>query len=82
MEHWYQLRRADLWWFGFDCAHAGDSWSPEAAEGVGTGLFRGEHRTLSHVTYHCEHLARQLQEMSGKVRLRGLEAVVENTDDR
>jgi hypothetical protein len=52
------------WWFGFDCAHAGD-WSPSSAkmEEMGYPFTRfgyGRYRTLDYVRDECANLARQL----------------------
>lgn len=45
---------SDLWWLGFDCAHAGDF---EGGSCLGKPL-----RTLEYVVQECESLAKQLQE--------------------
>ena len=43
----------DEWWFGFDCAHAGDA--------TGSSLFPGDIlRTQEYVESECESLAEQL----------------------
>jgi len=39
----------DLWWFGFDCAHAFDRLEP---------------KSLSYVICECEHLAKQLIDLN------------------
>jgi hypothetical protein len=62
-----------VWWFGFDCAHAGD-WSPGMKEHVsedylkacGPGTPTGwggvtEYRNIEYVTKQCEQLAQQLK---------------------
>lgn len=57
------------WWFGFDCAHAGDAPSPEReAELVAKmgEIFRNTHgdvhRSLGYCVEHCERLAAQIVE--------------------
>lgn len=42
------------WWFGFDCAHAGDL-SPETEK-----WYKGTYRTLEYVVAECQSLAVQL----------------------
>ena len=42
------------WWFGFDCAHAGDK-----SHGLNTGTWR----TLKYVMDECESLASQIMAM-------------------
>jgi hypothetical protein len=45
----------DVWWFGFDCAHGGDS-VPSWPRGV----FAGTYRDLAYVRRETEQLAEQL----------------------
>lgn len=52
------------WWFGFDCAHAGDGmmyYTPSELRG------QEPVRTLEFVEQECESMARQLSEKSGPV---------------
>lgn len=51
----------DLWWFGFDCAHAGD-----VSPGLGTPFTDGVYRDIEFVTSECETLARELQEVGNE----------------
>jgi hypothetical protein len=54
-------RPDDEWWFGFDCAHAGDL-SPKDAERF--GWYDGElYRTVDYVKAECESLAKQLKDV-------------------
>lgn len=54
-----------IWWFGFDCAHAGDL-SPGYCtmyKQLGFKSYEGmEYRTLEYVKAECAQLARQLRE--------------------
>lgn len=62
--------KSDLWWFGFDCGHAGDASSPEYMQAMrekypeSVGLWRqhgGEvHRSLEYAADECESLAQQI----------------------
>ena len=47
----------DVWWFGFDCAHAGDL-TPRCDAG------RGMYRDVAYVTGECASLAKQLAAIS------------------
>lgn len=47
-----------FWWFGFDCAHAGD-----LAPGMAT-ILKGTYRNLAYVQDECAKLAKQLYELS------------------
>jgi hypothetical protein len=52
---------SELWWFGYDCGHAGDAPAP------GPRMFayyhEGDvHRTLEYCISECESLARQIME--------------------
>lgn len=58
---------SDLWWFGYDCGHAGDAPSPEAVKDrvrrMGPAFIPGPgevHRTLDYCRSECESLAAQL----------------------
>jgi hypothetical protein len=62
---------ADVWWLGFDCAHAWDITPATQAyrlERTGTEYCCGEevYRDLAYVKAECEKLARQAQEAVGK----------------
>lgn len=53
----------DVWWFGFDCAHARDM-----IPGLSVGLLgqgADVYRDLRYVRAECEELARQLKAMEG-----------------
>lgn len=53
----------DVWWFGFDCAHAGDliPSMPVYFEALHKKASRGDvYRTLDYVKNQCRSLARQL----------------------
>ena len=57
--------KSDLWWFGFDCAHAGDAkdlsiLSEDIKEIELKYPLGGELRTLEYCIYECESLADQL----------------------
>lgn len=63
--------KSDLWWFGYDCGHAGDSPSPELiaemeAEYPGQPFMwspaEGVFRDLDYCTTQCESLAKQIIE--------------------
>lgn len=58
---------SNLWWYGYDCAHAGDLPTPDSFMGrtyANTGLDRdGVHRTLDFCIDECESLATQLAEV-------------------
>ncbi len=49
----------DVWWLGFDMAHAGDR-SPGMEKFMTTRSGRGAYRTVEYVRQECEDLARQL----------------------
>ena len=58
----YPVPGEDLWWFGFDCGHAGDGvideephWPRHTNDPV---------RSLEYVVAECESLAKQLKELS------------------
>lgn len=52
-------RDGDVWWLGFDTAHAGD-WAPSLRR------FGGEiYRTFDYVRAQCAHLAEQLAAAAG-----------------
>ncbi len=53
-----------VWWFGFDCAHAGDfnpSYGKDLGHATGWGTYI-EYRDLDYVTAECRKLAKQLHE--------------------
>lgn len=54
-----------VWWFGFDCAHAGDL-SPGYAFTFGLAVVSGGdvYRDLAYVRRQCAHLAQQLKLLS------------------
>jgi hypothetical protein len=55
----------DVWWFGFDCAHAWDR-CPVLGGTEILGLSRKEeYRTIDYVERQCRELARQLSELRG-----------------
>lgn len=54
-------RPDNVWWFGFDCAHAGDLCPWWEQRGVGLG---GVYRDLSYVESEVASLASQLAEVS------------------
>ncbi len=57
----YPVSRKDTWWFGYDCAHAGD----------GGGMFStGVVRTAEYCKQECENLAAQLMEVDVAYRER------------
>lgn len=69
----YPVKDSDGWWFGFDCAHAGDgSLAPRFAEWR-TGPVRSE----EYVVGECERLARQIVEMVVPVTNGGADALEE-----
>ncbi len=60
---------SDLWWFGYDCGHAGDAPSPEYIASKSPSIRRlytadreDVHRDLSFCEAQCESLAQQLIE--------------------
>ena len=54
---------SDLWWFGYDCGHAGDAPAP-GSRMAEFGIYEGDvHRTLEYCEGECESLARQLSEV-------------------
>lgn len=56
---------ADVWWFGFDCAHAGD-FSPGMTRfrwQYGLSSAGGTYRTVEFVQDECRSLAEQLREI-------------------
>jgi hypothetical protein len=48
----------DVWWLGFDCAHAGDN-TPSTSERLRQ---YGEYRTIEYVRREVEELAQQARE--------------------
>ena len=69
----YPAQSDNLWWFGYDCAHAGDSPSPEAQakkrEMHPDHRFlwerTGEFRDIDYCVTECESLARQIAQATG-----------------
>jgi len=55
----YPASSDGLWWFGFDCGHAGDAPEPSMWTRGGT-RGNGIHRTLDYCVGECESLAQQL----------------------
>ena len=51
---------SDLWWFGYDCGHAGDLPAPGSRMSTYYDQHEGEHRTLDYCINECESLATQL----------------------
>lgn len=58
----YPVPNNNLWWFGFDCAHAGDAPIPERVppELRAFRIGGGEVRSLDYCMNECNGLARQL----------------------
>lgn len=58
-----ETKEMGLWWFGFDCAHAGDAPAPgyKYAE-IATWRMEGVHRTLEFCEAECESLAQQIKD--------------------
>lgn len=56
---------SDLWWFGYDCGHAGDAPAPDSKlASYRMAGFEGDiHRTLEYCVGECESLAKQLSEV-------------------
>ncbi len=50
----------DIWWFGFDCAHSGDSQPARRSFGFSFGGRDDEYRTLAYVEANIRDLAKQL----------------------
>jgi hypothetical protein len=68
----YPVVAEGLWWFGYDCAHYGDSrdpelMTPEYQKMYDKGLFsffgEGTVRSLGYCVSECESLATQLKDM-------------------
>ncbi len=57
----YPVESTGLWWFGFDCHHAGDASLDPAMPSFDGDVFRDE----AYVTGECELLAKQLIEVIG-----------------
>lgn len=60
--------KSDLWWFGYDCGHAGDLPEPDSTMGRmyaehGFAERDGVLRTLDFCIGECESLAKQLAEV-------------------
>ena len=59
----YPAPGVDLWWFGFDCAHAGDGPDPQWKNPYGKSLrLYGVFRDEAYVMAECESLAQQIVE--------------------
>lgn len=59
----YPAEGSGLWWFGFDCGHAGDGSLNDYI--VRNGLNDGPVRDEEYVVAECESLARQLAAVAG-----------------
>ena len=57
----------DVWWFGFDCAHLGDT-SPGFVARWGRDSDHGFYKNLAYVQQECAQLAKQLAQMSSRSR--------------
>ena len=54
---------SDLWWFGYDCGHAGDA--PAPGSKMSKYIVEGDvHRTLEYCVSECESLAKQISEVT------------------
>lgn len=55
------------WWFGYDCAHLGDSPKPASSDAEDSYFYGsgGEFRDLDYCAAECESLARQIVEKTG-----------------
>jgi hypothetical protein len=51
---------SDLWWFGYDCGHAGDARDPDSEIGQRYPAWEGVFRSLDYCVGECESLARQI----------------------
>ena len=71
----YPVENDGLWWFGYDCAHLGDTRDPELMSGeykkmYDKGMlrdmsFEGDTvKTLEYCVNECESLAKQLSEVT------------------
>lgn len=58
----------DVWWLGFDCAHAGDLSPAISWRFAGTDLevTDDEYRTIEYVTAECRSLAEQAKAAAGE----------------
>jgi hypothetical protein len=52
--------KSDLWWFGYDCGHAGDAPAPGSRMAEYRSGWNEVHRTLEYCISECESLAKQL----------------------
>jgi hypothetical protein len=69
-----KLGKFDPWWFGYDCAHAGDAASPEYYERMRQEhptrpfmwepVVGGVHRDLDYCINECESLASQIRTLT------------------
>jgi hypothetical protein len=65
----YPVPSDGLWWYGFDCGHAGDEPDPELQSPRARAIYAGVSRTgvvrdLAFVATECERLAQQLAAMT------------------
>jgi hypothetical protein len=51
---------SELWWFGYDCGHAGDAPAPGSKMAEYRSGWEEVHRTLEYCVEECESLAKQL----------------------
>ena len=64
----YPAESGNLWWFGYDCGHAGDAPDPASThatrmQALGFANSGGIHRSLDYCIDECESLAKQLSEV-------------------
>lgn len=52
------------WWFGFDCAHLGDSWGSSEIQAVATSLKQGHFWTLKEVIEETKKMAEQFSKLT------------------
>ena len=62
----YPAPNDGLWWYGFDCAHAGDAYIDPVP---GIPQFGNVVRSLEYCVDECENLARQIASVSARVTL-------------
>jgi hypothetical protein len=55
---------SELWWFGYDCGHAGDAPAPGSKMAEYRSGWDEVHRTLEYCVGECESLAKQLVEVT------------------
>jgi len=80
----YPAEGDGLWWFGYDCAHAGDAPGPQYVEMMRSQYPNmsymcydddGVHRDLAYCEVECERLAAQLAVARGSVQAELLSAL-------